>query len=99
MKVDQRTHAALHRVQRAMGHLKAAEDLFYGPDEAGDKSGPDNNQSAGIAYTDATAFDAEGARVGVVTCLVCGAAILLDPRDTGPDLLALHAEWHRRQAA
>lgn len=31
-------------------------------------------------YSSATAWPAEGARVGLVTCLDCGAAILVDPR-------------------
>jgi hypothetical protein len=45
------------------------------------------------AYTDVTAWVAEGARVGLMTCLTCGAAILLDPRE-GRDAVQLHSEWH-----
>jgi hypothetical protein len=89
MKVDMPTHAALHRVQRAMGHLDAAMGLFAGPDDPGGDNVP------APAYSEATAIAAEGARVGIVTCLVCGAAILLDPRGTGPDLITRHSEWHR----
>lgn len=32
-------------------------------------------------FTTATALSAEGARVGVTTCKLCFAAVLLDPRD------------------
>lgn len=45
-------------------------------------------------YTDATTFEVEGARVGIVICETCGAAILLDPRDE-TDRPKQHAEWHR----
>lgn len=38
-------------------------------------------------------FAAEGARVGLVTCLRCGAAILLDPSDA-IDPVAVHRAWH-----
>jgi hypothetical protein len=44
-------------------------------------------------FTPATALQAEGARIGFCTCLVCGAAILLDPRD-GVNYARLHTEWH-----
>lgn len=47
-------------------------------------------------WTNATAFEAEGARVGLVTCLMCGAAVLLDPRDD-KDPVALHTLWHRER--
>ena len=43
--------------------------------------------------TDATAIPAEGARVGLVSCLLCGAALLLDPRET-LDTVAAHMTWH-----
>ncbi len=33
-------------------------------------------------WTDLTMVSAEGARVGFTTCRRCGAAVLLDPRDT-----------------
>lgn len=45
-------------------------------------------------FSEATVVVAEGARVGVVTCDQCGAAILLDPRDT-TDRCERHVEWHR----
>lgn len=44
-------------------------------------------------FSAATAFEAEGVRAGLVSCLTCGAAILLDHRDR-VDVLALHAGWH-----
>lgn len=44
-------------------------------------------------FTTATVFEAEGARVGLVTCQECGATILLDPRDT-EDARTTHAYWH-----
>ena len=44
-------------------------------------------------FTSATAIQAEGARVGIVTCSRCGAAILLDPRDSF-DTLKMHDDWH-----
>ena len=44
-------------------------------------------------FTQATVLAAEGARVGIVTCRECGAAILLDPRDTIDPLLQ-HRAWH-----
>ena len=46
-------------------------------------------------FTDATVIAAEGARVALLTCKECGAAILLDPRDD-EDRPKQHAEWHKR---
>ena len=43
--------------------------------------------------TPATIWAAEGARVGLVTCLECGAALLLDPRSEF-DVPMRHALWH-----
>lgn len=40
---------------------------------------------------------AEGARVGIMSCLTCGAAIVLDPADA-IDMPALHTAWHRHVA-
>jgi hypothetical protein len=45
-----------------------------------------------IEFSPATAFAAEGASVGLVTCLSCGTAILLS---MAADSLALHREWHK----
>lgn len=44
-----------------------------------------------VAFTAATVVAAEGARVGLVTCSACGAALLLDP---DVDVLAAHRRWH-----
>ena len=44
-------------------------------------------------YTPATAFNAEGARVGVVTCKICGASIFLDEREE-VNPLQIHIDWH-----
>lgn len=44
-------------------------------------------------YTNATIWDAEGARVGIVTCRRCGAALMLDQRDTF-NVKSLHDQWH-----
>ena len=45
-------------------------------------------------FTSATMIEAEGARIGIVTCKECGAAIMLDPRDTIYPLRQ-HHEWHK----
>ena len=45
-------------------------------------------------FTRATALEAEGTRIGIVTCKECGAAIMLDPRDT-IEPLRQHHEWHK----
>jgi hypothetical protein len=42
-------------------------------------------------YSDAVAIQAEGLRVGIVTCLRCGSAVLLSDVT---DSLSLHDEWH-----
>ncbi len=47
-------------------------------------------------WTDATYLVAEGARVAFSTCRRCGAAILLDPRDTDIDPVAEHEQFHIR---
>jgi hypothetical protein len=54
--------------------------------------------------TSATIVAAEGARVAFVTCLGCGAAVLVDPRpDAALDeratggAVALHQRWHAEQ--
>jgi LmbE family N-acetylglucosaminyl deacetylase len=40
-----------------------------------------------------TILAAEGARVGIACCSECGAALLLDPRES-IDVVYLHNEWH-----
>jgi hypothetical protein len=54
--------------------------------------GPDEQ---GWSYTGARTIVAEGARVGVITCRECGAAIVLDPDDDF-DPAERHADWHRK---
>ena len=43
----------------------------------------------------ATILHAEGARVAVVTCRLCGAAVLIDPREK-VDPVKLHSDFHDR---
>lgn len=49
-----------------------------------------------IPTTEATQFVAEGSMVALVTCKICGTAILIDPRDRKDDFdpIAVHAKWH-----
>lgn len=44
-------------------------------------------------FTGARAWEAEGARVALVTCKLCGVALLLDPADEESPL-KLHERWH-----
>lgn len=44
--------------------------------------------------TPARAVSAEGARIGFVTCLCCGATITRDPGDDDFDPVVRHIEWH-----
>ena len=46
-------------------------------------------------YDLATILHAEGARVAVMTCLRCGAAIMRDGRDK-EDAANIHDSWHER---
>jgi hypothetical protein len=46
--------------------------------------------------TPATVVAAEGARIGLVTCLECGATLLLDPR-SDIDVPRRHADYHASQ--
>lgn len=46
-----------------------------------------------MSYTKARAVVGEGARIGIITCLDCGAALVLDPNDDF-DVVALHDNWH-----
>lgn len=43
--------------------------------------------------TSARAWTAEGARVALVSCTVCGAALLLDPDDR-IGVVEVHVAWH-----
>ena len=47
-------------------------------------------------FTVPRALPAEGARIALVTCLRCGAALVLDP-DDNEDVLELHRRWHLNQ--
>jgi hypothetical protein len=51
-------------------------------------------QLMAVEFSSGTALSAEGARVALVSCERCGAAILLDPRDeTGR--MQQHLQWHQ----
>ena len=45
-----------------------------------------------------TVLEVEGARAGLATCKICGAAVLLDPRDS-VNRARQHGEWHMALAA
>jgi len=45
-------------------------------------------------YTTARAWIAEGARVGLITCRRCGAAVFIDPYDN-PTADVIHDDWHQ----
>lgn len=45
-----------------------------------------------------TAIAAEGARIGLATCKICGAAVMIDPRDQ-VNRARQHAEWHEKEPA
>lgn len=50
-------------------------------------------------YTPQTCFlETEGEPVGLLTCKLCGAAILLDRRDA-VDAPEIHRQWHKAEAA
>lgn len=51
-----------------------------------------------VTFTKHRAIAAEGARVGIVSCKLCGAALILDPADTSFDPLDKHIQWHHRVA-
>lgn len=44
-------------------------------------------------YTAIRALEAEGARIGLVTCLQCGATVTIDPSDE-QSMIGLHDAWH-----
>lgn len=48
-------------------------------------------------YTAGVAISAEGSRVAIVTCHLCGAALLVDPANTF-DVFTRHDEWHNSVA-
>lgn len=47
-------------------------------------------------YTQYFGVEATGSRIGLCTCRRCGATVLLG--DDQADGIALHDEWHRKQA-
>lgn len=47
-----------------------------------------------ITYSAARPWAAEGARVALISCLLCGAAILIDPADETSSL-ETHTAWHK----
>ena len=49
-------------------------------------------------FTRATVLHAEGTRVAVINCETCGAALLLDPRET-ISVVDRHRAWHERLEA
>ncbi len=46
-------------------------------------------------YSPYTAIEAEGQRISLVTCLRCGAVVMLE---RGEDWPSLHDSWHDRVA-
>lgn len=46
-----------------------------------------------LPATDMTKVVAEGAVVGFSSCLICGAALMADPRESD-SVFELHAQWH-----
>ncbi|MBP2522254.1 hypothetical protein [Rhodococcus sp. PvP104] len=46
-------------------------------------------------FTPYVAVSAEGMRIGIMSCLTCGAAILLGA--TKEDFGAIHSAWHEAQ--
>ncbi len=46
-------------------------------------------------YESPRAWSAEGARVGLTSCRLCGAALFYDPA-TSFDVIERHDEWHRK---
>jgi hypothetical protein len=53
------------------------------------------NAPHGLRLTSMRAVPADGARVGIVSCLECGAALLIDPADSD-NVVALHRDFHER---
>ena len=44
-----------------------------------------------VIFTPYYAVEAEGGRVGLTTCFLCGAAVLIDAYDEGREI---HEAWH-----
>jgi len=52
-----------------------------------------DDRPAPSPITSARAWTAEGARVALASCVMCGAALLLDPGNT-LDVVDVHVAWH-----
>ena len=44
-------------------------------------------------FTTYYAFPVEGRRIGLMSCLICGAAIVVDDRDSA----TVHRRWHETE--
>ena len=85
MKSDE--DRAFERRTKEVGETQAMKELRATPYDP--KNDPD-------LFTGYRAFSAEGARVGIVTCKTCGAALLIDTSDDF-DAVQIHHDWHSRQ--
>lgn len=56
---------------------------------------PETAATGRMDYTGYRAWAAEGARVGALSCLRCGAAVFIDPTDV-VDPADIHNRWHER---
>lgn len=45
-------------------------------------------------YTGVRQWEAVGAWIGVVTCMTCGAGLIVDPGDEGLNVFKIHDRWH-----
>ena len=58
------------------------------------KSGvPSPDRLGSTGYTAYREVEAAGSRIGVMTCLRCGATVVIDPGDLEP-ATAIHDRWH-----
>lgn len=58
------------------------------------KAGSPSHERLGSAgYTPYLEVKAAGARIGIMTCLRCGAAVVIDPRDI-EQAMTIHDRWH-----
>ena len=82
------------QIVRPLDALEASEDAKNRVARA-DKGALQEPYNPEQPYTGVRAFSAEGARVGLVSCLTCGAALLVDPADTDFNVFEKHDRWHR----
>lgn len=52
-----------------------------------------SDRPAPSPITAARAFEAEGARIALCSCRICGAALVLDPGDD-ESVIERHVAWH-----